>query len=115
MGRVVRILMLVFHVFITLALIGVILLQRGEDVSAGSGSSGGQMFSARGGKNLLTRITSILATLFFAGCIFLAILVRNESRLLVKEPEPTVLQGEGSKSTAPLKPPATPNVLPPKS
>lgn len=60
----------------------VILLQRGEDISAGSGGSGNQLFSARSSKNLFTRVTAILAVLFFSGCLLLAILVRKESKLV---------------------------------
>ena len=73
---------LLFHIIVTIVLLIVILLQRGEDISAGSGGSGNQLFSARSSKNLFTRITAVLAVLFFSGCILLAILVRKESKLV---------------------------------
>jgi preprotein translocase subunit SecG len=38
------------------------------------------MPGARSGKSLLTRLTSVLAFLFFANCVFIAIWVRKESQ-----------------------------------
>lgn len=78
-GGVLRLFLLVFHLLVTLLMIGVILLQKGEDV--GSGSSKGGFFSARGAKNGLTMTTAILATLFFVNCIALALVVQKEARL----------------------------------
>ncbi len=75
-----RFFLLVFHLLLTLVMIGVILMQRGEDASAGSGSGGG-MPGGRSGKNFLTRATAILASVFFANCIVMAVLVRRESKL----------------------------------
>ena len=77
-----RLLLLIFHLLITLTMIGVILLQKGEDASSGASvNPTGGLFSARGSKNLLTRTTAILSGLFFLNCLVLAILVRNEGRL----------------------------------
>jgi preprotein translocase subunit SecG len=75
--------LLVLHVLITAIMIGVILLQKGEDASAGASNSTG-MFSARGSKNILTRATAVLAGIFFANCLCMAILVRQEASLSVK-------------------------------
>ncbi|MDP2194008.1 MAG: preprotein translocase subunit SecG [Alphaproteobacteria bacterium] len=64
--------LLVIHVFITLLLIGTILLQKSE--GGGLGSSGGQgnsAFSPRGAANFLSRTTAFLAALFFCMCIVL--------------------------------------------
>lgn len=71
--------LLVFHIIITLVLIGIILIQRGEDANAGGGGNPTGMFSARGAKNLLTRVTAILASIFFLNCLVLAVLVKKES------------------------------------
>ena len=76
-----RIFLLVLHLLLTLVMISVILIQRGEDANAGSSSGYGAMPGARSGKSLLTRVTSILAAIFFANCIGMAILVRKESKL----------------------------------
>jgi preprotein translocase subunit SecG len=68
--------LLVIHILLAIALIGVILLQRssadGSGLTGGTGSMGGMM-SARGTANLLTRTTSILATAFIVTSIILTI------------------------------------------
>jgi len=72
--------LLFIHVLITLALIGVILIQRSEGGGLGLGSSGGasnNMFSARGTANLLTRATAVLATLFFLNCLFMGAIAKR--------------------------------------
>lgn len=68
-------LLLIILALVTLAMIGCILLQQSEGggLTAGGPSMGGMM-SARGAKNLLTRITGILATVFMSLCILLAII-----------------------------------------
>jgi len=76
-----RIFLLVLHLLLTLVMIGVILIQRGEDANAGASSGG--VPGARSGKNLLTRLTAVLASIFFANCAGMAILVRKESKLIV--------------------------------
>jgi preprotein translocase subunit SecG len=69
--------LLVLHLLIALALIGVVLLQRSEGGALGMGSGGGgggSLFSARGVGNTLTRATAILAVVFFITSIGLTIL-----------------------------------------
>jgi preprotein translocase subunit SecG len=66
---------LVVHVLIAAAMVGVILIQRSEGGALsglGGGTMGGLM-SARGTANLLTRATAILAGCFFATSLLLAI------------------------------------------
>jgi preprotein translocase subunit SecG len=75
-----RVFLLVFHLLLTLVMIGVILIQRGEDASAGSGSGGG-LPGSRSSKSILTRVTGILAAIFFFNCVWMAILVRRDSKL----------------------------------
>jgi preprotein translocase subunit SecG len=64
---------IVIHLMLVLALIGVVLLQRSEGGGLGIGSSGGFMTS-RGTANVLTRATAILAGLFFVTSLLLSIL-----------------------------------------
>ena len=67
--------LLVLHVLIVLALIGVILLQRSEGGALGIGGGGpGSMFSARGQASFLTKTTAVLAAAFMTLSIILAIL-----------------------------------------
>src|SRR5476649_644446 len=64
---------IVIHLMLVLALIGVVLLQRSEGGGLGIGSGGGFM-SSRGTANVLTRATAILAGLFFVTSLVLSIL-----------------------------------------
>ncbi len=74
--------LLVVHLFVALALIGVILLQRSEGGAlgiGGGGGGGGGLFSARGVGNALTRATAFLAMAFFATSIALTVLATRGS------------------------------------
>jgi preprotein translocase subunit SecG len=95
----VQFVLIVFHLLVTLILIGVILLQKGEDGGAAGSGSSNPLFSTRSSKNGLTMATSILATLFFLNCIVLAILIRNESRLThsTSNPPPAAVQSPSQK------------------
>ena len=64
--------LLFLHVVITLAMIGSILLQRSEGGGLGMGGSPSGLMSARGAADFLTRMTTILATLFILLSISLA-------------------------------------------
>jgi len=64
---------IVIHLMLVLAMIGVVLLQRSEGGGLGIGSTGGFMTS-RGTANVLTRATAILAGLFFLTSLVLSIL-----------------------------------------
>jgi preprotein translocase subunit SecG len=71
--------LLIIHLFVTLALIGVVLIQRSEGGGLGIGSSQGMgaFMSGRGTANLLTRTTAILATIFMALSLVLALMNRG--------------------------------------
>ncbi|WP_245445741.1 preprotein translocase subunit SecG [Metarhizobium album] len=71
--------LIVVHLMIVLALVGVVLIQRSEGGGLGIGGGSGFM-SARGTANALTRTTAILATLFFITSLAMGILARYESR-----------------------------------
>ena len=71
--------LLIIHLFVTLALIGVVLIQRSEGGGLGIGSSQGMgaFMGGRGTANLLTRTTAILAAMFMALSMSLALLNRG--------------------------------------
>lgn len=71
--------LLIIHLFVTMALIGVVLIQRSEGGGLGIGSSQGMgsFMGGRGTANLLTRTTAILGTLFFALSLALALMNRG--------------------------------------
>jgi preprotein translocase subunit SecG len=94
--------LLTLHLFVTLALIGVVLIQRSEGGGLGIGTAQGMgsFMSGRGTANLLTRTTAILGTLFFALSLLLAILNKGTAgpeRSLLDVPPPPA-------STAPATP-----------
>ncbi len=74
--------LLIVHLLIALALVGVVLLQRSEGGALGMGgsSSGGSLFSARGAATLLTRTTAILACLFIITSLGLSILAGHREK-----------------------------------
>ncbi len=73
--------LLVIHILITAALIGVVLIQRSEGGGLGMGGGGGggmgPFMSVRGTANLLTRATTFLAACFVASSMILAILANT--------------------------------------
>ena len=71
--------LLIVHLFVTLALIGVVLIQRSEGGGLGIGTSQGMggFMGGRGTTNLLTRTTAILGAIFFALSLTLALLNRG--------------------------------------
>lgn len=66
--------LLVLLVLVCIALTTVILLQRSEGGALGMGGGPSGFMSARGAGDLLTRITSILAGVFFVLCLLLTVL-----------------------------------------
>ncbi|MBC2885094.1 preprotein translocase subunit SecG [Ochrobactrum sp. CM-21-5] len=70
---------IVIHLLIVLALVGVVLIQRSEGGGLGIGGGSGFM-TARGAANALTRTTAILAIGFFATSLVLGIMARYSER-----------------------------------
>lgn len=66
--------LLIIHLLIILAMIGLILIQRNEGGALGIGGSGaaGGLMTARGTANLLTRATAVLAVGFFLMTVVIA-------------------------------------------
>ena len=71
----VQTILLIVHTLIALAIIALVLLQRGKGAEAGAAfgaGASGTVFGARGSTNFFSRTTAILATLFFASSLALA-------------------------------------------
>jgi len=101
----------VLHVFVTLAMIGVVLIQRSEGGGLGIGSTQGMgaFMTGRGTANLLTRTTAILATLFFGISLTLAIITRGtNAKVHDVLAVPPVTAPASVPGNAPAKTPATP-------
>ena len=91
--------LLVLHVFVTIALIGVVLIQRSEGggLGLGGGQGMGNFMSGRGTANLLTRTTAILGTAFFALSLGLALLYKTANA----DNTAAILNGPPASSGAP--------------
>jgi len=78
----VDIILLVLHVFLSLGIITLVLLQKGAGASAGAsfgggGGGAGSVFGATGASNFLSKTTAIFATAFFVNSLVLAYLASN--------------------------------------
>ncbi|HWA36836.1 MAG TPA: preprotein translocase subunit SecG [Burkholderiales bacterium] len=74
---------IVVHVLVALAIIGLVLLQHGKGADMGSGFGGGassSLFGATGSANFLSRATAALATVFFILSLVLAYLATTQPR-----------------------------------
>ena len=76
---------LVVHLLVALAIIGLIMLQQGKgaDMGASFGAGASQtLFGSSGSANVLTRSTAWLVALFFASSFSLALLANQKSAVV---------------------------------
>jgi len=89
---------LVIHLILAIALVGVVLLQKSEGGGLGMGGGGGGgmggFMTGRATADLLTRITAIIAACFMATSLILAILAGSgrESGSILDQPAPVQQQ-----------------------
>jgi len=97
--------LLLIHVMVSVALVGLVLLQRSEGGALGIGGGGGGFMTGRSAGNALTKTTAVLAACFFATSLALSILASQHG------PAPSILnptgQGGGG-GLAPLQIPGAP-------
>jgi len=86
--------LLVFYLLVAIFLVAVILMQRsagGALNGLGGGSGATSIFTARGTGNFLTKLTAVLATLFFMSAIALSLLYKSaepkQASLLESQPQ----------------------------
>src|ERR1700704_4340506 len=65
---------IVIHLMVVSAMIGLVLLQKSEGGGLGMGGGGGGFMTSRGTSNVLTRTTAILAGLFFVTSLVLSVI-----------------------------------------
>jgi preprotein translocase subunit SecG len=111
--------LLIVHIIVATALIGVVLVQKNEGGGLGIGGGGGGggmsgLMTGRGAANLLTRVTKYLAGLFMALSLALTIMMnqRQDSGSLVdqlRDSGTPGITGEGTtgESGTPAPAPAT--------
>jgi len=110
-----RIVLTVVQVFSALAIVGLVLLQRGKGAEAGAGfgaGASGTVFGARGATTALSRATAIFAAIFMINSLLLTYLGTKASEVQQK----TILDEAGQTAqktpagavkTPPPLPPAT--------
>jgi len=72
--------LLIIQIIVALGIIGLVLIQHGKGADAGAafgGGASGTVFGSKGSGSFLTRLTGILAALFFANSLMLAWLVAH--------------------------------------
>jgi preprotein translocase subunit SecG len=105
--------LLVIHMLLAVALIGVVMMQRtaqdGGGLMGGSSTMGG-LFTARGSANLLTRTTSILATLFICTSLILGIMASHthKARSLTEQIAPVAPASAPAEAPNPAQAPPAP-------
>src|SRR4051812_9480808 len=92
---------IVIHLMVVSAMIGLVLLQKSEGGGLGMGGGGGGFMTSRGTSNVLTRTTAILAGVFFVTSLVLSIIAGMDRR-------PRSILQDGSGPTAPVSQPANP-------
>ncbi len=73
---------LIVHVLLALAVVGLVLLQQGKGADAGASFGAGAsqtVFGSQGSGNFLTRTTAVLATLFFITSFALAVYAKQKA------------------------------------
>ena len=104
--------LLVVHILVSLALIGLVLIQHGKGADAGASFGGGgaqTVFGAAGSASFLTRTTKWLAVVFFSTSLALAWLARENaeaqnSALLPEVPAATIAPSDIPVDAAPAAP-----------
>jgi len=95
---------LIVHVLLALAVIGLVLLQQGKGADAGASFGAGAsqtVFGSQGSGNFLTRTTAILATLFFVTSFALAVYAKQKASVEgeLGFPDPVVIEQKNSPVT----------------
>lgn len=93
-------LVVVVHVVIAVALVGLILIQQGKGADAGAAFGGGgasqTVFGSQGSGSFLTRVTSILALVFFVTSFSLAIFAKQRAEVAGQAGVPVIEQVQES-------------------
>ena len=75
------------HIFVSILLIIVVLLQnsKGSDLGSALGGGTGEMFGPRAPANIMNRITTIIAATFLVLSLTLAVISSNSSKSLLRD------------------------------
>lgn len=88
---------IVVHLLVALGLVGLVLVQQGKGADAGASFGAGAsatVFGSQGSATFLSRFTAILAAVFFATSLGLALFAKDKADMLNQAglPDPAVLE-----------------------
>ncbi len=99
--------LLVVHLLVAIFLVALILLQRsggGTLDGLGGGSGAGNFLTARGTGNLLTRLTAIMATIFFLTSLSLSLYYKDHGKVAAQ----SILDKPAAEASVPAEPAPAP-------
>ncbi|ANB92190.1 preprotein translocase subunit SecG [Moraxella ovis] len=101
--------LLAVHIIVAIVMVGFILLQHGKGADAGASfgaGAAGTVFGAAGSANFMTRITAVLATVFFITSLALAWYAQREAEDQLRLDVPTAQSAPAT--TVPTQAPSAP-------
>lgn len=106
----------IVHMLLCVGLVGLILIQHGKGADAGAAFGSGAsatLFGSQGSTSFLSRITAVLATLFFVTCLSLAYfsIQRIEPKSVLESAQPS--SSIEPEEVVPIIPVQTGSELPP--
>lgn len=96
-------LIVVVHVVIAVALVGLVLIQQGKGADAGAAFGGGAsqtVFGSQGSGSFLTRMTTALAVVFFVTSFSLAVFAKQRAEVAGEAGIPTVQESPAAAESA---------------
>lgn len=90
---------IVIHLIVCVALIGIVLIQRGRGSGLVESFAGVESMFGTKTSAFLTRATTVCSILFFCTCLSLAVLSLRQSRSLMRNVKPTKIQAEPAASS----------------
>lgn len=97
-------LVVVVHVVIAVALVGLVLIQQGKGADAGAAFGGGAsqtVFGSQGSGSFLTRATTFLAIVFFVTSFSLAIFAKQRAEVAGEAGIPVVEESPATETQTP--------------
>ncbi|WP_339803388.1 preprotein translocase subunit SecG [uncultured Marinobacter sp.] len=92
-------LIVVVHVVVAVAVVGLVLIQQGKGADAGAAFGGGAsqtVFGSQGSGSFLTRATSVMALVFFLTSFSLAVLAKQRAEVAGQAGIPTVQESRSA-------------------
>lgn len=108
-------LIIIGHIVVAIAIIGLVLIQQGKGADAGASFGGGAsqtVFGSGGSGNFLTRSTSFLAVAFFATSFSLAYFAKEKAVGMVDEGLPMLQEVQAPATEVPVLNTATDSETP---